>query len=79
MEREGLDSMDRTEGHSDCRAGREEKSKSMAERSMETEGENRHGRCGGWKRAERAGKSLYYNVFGARDVDNITGELGDVG
>ena len=23
--------------------------------------------------------SVCYNVFGARDVDNITGELGDVG
>ena len=27
MEREGLDNMDWTEGHSDCRAGRKEKSK----------------------------------------------------
>ena len=36
-ERYGLDNMDWTEGHSDCRAGREEKSKSVAERSRETE------------------------------------------
>ena len=35
-EREGLDNMDWTEGHSDCRAGREEKSKSVVERSRET-------------------------------------------
>ena len=34
-EREGLDNMDWTEGHSDCRAGRDEKSKSVAERSRE--------------------------------------------
>ena len=31
-EREGLDSMDWTEGHSDCGAGRMEKSKAVAER-----------------------------------------------
>ena len=35
MERDGLDSMDWTEGHSDCRARREEKSKSVVERSRE--------------------------------------------
>ena len=35
-EREGLGNMDWTEGHSDCRAGREEKSKAVAERSRET-------------------------------------------
>ena len=35
-EREGLDNMDWTEGHSDCRAGREEKSKLVGERSRET-------------------------------------------
>ena len=35
-EREGLDNMDWTEGYSDCRAGREEKSKSVAERLRET-------------------------------------------
>ena len=34
-ERDGLDNMDWTEAHSDCRAGREEKSKSVAERSRE--------------------------------------------
>ena len=36
MERDRLDNMDWTEGHSDCRAGREEKSKLVAERSRET-------------------------------------------
>ena len=36
MEREGLGNMDWTEGHSDCRAGRDEKSKLVAERSRET-------------------------------------------
>ena len=36
MEREGLDSMDWTEGQSDCKAGRDEKSKMEAERSRET-------------------------------------------
>ena len=35
-EREGLDNIDCTEGHSDCKAGREEKSKLEAERSIET-------------------------------------------
>ena len=35
-EREGLDSMDWTEGHSYCKAGRDEKSKSVAERLRET-------------------------------------------
>ena len=34
-EREGLDNMDWTEGHSDCKAGRDEKSKLEAERSRE--------------------------------------------
>ena len=36
MERDGLDSMNWTDAHSDFRAGREEKSKSVAERSRET-------------------------------------------
>ena len=36
MEMEGLENMDWTEGHSDCRAWREEKSKSVGERSRET-------------------------------------------
>ena len=35
-EMEGLENMDWTEGHSDCRAWREEKSKSVGERSRET-------------------------------------------
>ena len=35
MERDELDTMDWTEAHLDCRAGREEKSKSVAERSRE--------------------------------------------
>ena len=35
-ERDGLDTMDWTEVHSDCRAGREEKSKSVVDRSRET-------------------------------------------
>ena len=35
-ERDGLDNMDWTEAHSDCRAGREEKSKLVVERSRET-------------------------------------------
>ena len=35
-ERGGLNNMDWTEGHSDCRAGREEKSKLAAKRSKET-------------------------------------------
>ena len=35
MEREGLETMDWTEGHLDCRAGREEKSKLGAERSRD--------------------------------------------
>ena len=35
-EREGLDNMDWTEGHSDCKAGRDKKSKLEAERSRET-------------------------------------------
>ena len=60
-------------------AGREEKSKSLAERSRETAKENRHCGGGGWNLAERAGESVCYNVFGARDVDNIAGEFGDVG
>ena len=36
MESEGLDNIVCTEGHSDCKAGREEKSKLEAERSIET-------------------------------------------
>ena len=35
-ERDGLDSMNWTEAHSDCMAGREEKSKSVGERSRKT-------------------------------------------
>ena len=35
-ERDGLDSMDWTEGHLNCRAGRDEKLKLEAERSRET-------------------------------------------
>ena len=35
MERKGLESMDWTEGKSDCRAGREEKSKPGAKRSRD--------------------------------------------
>ena len=35
-ESEGLNNMDCTEGHSDCRAGREEKLKSVAEMSRKT-------------------------------------------
>ena len=35
-EREGLDKMDWTEGHSDCRVGRDDKSKLVAERLRET-------------------------------------------
>ena len=35
-DRDGLDSMNWTEAHSDCWAGREEKPKSVAERSKET-------------------------------------------
>ena len=35
-EREGLENMDWTEGHSDCRAGKDEKSKSVVERLRET-------------------------------------------
>ena len=34
-EREGLDNMDWTEGHSCCKVGRDEKSKSVAERLRE--------------------------------------------
>ena len=75
-ESEGLDNIDCTEGHSDCKAGREEKSKLEAERSIET-AENNGG--GGWKKAERLGEGVYYNVFGARNVDYIAGEFGDVG
>ena len=72
-ERDGLDNMDWTEGHSDCRAGREEKSNLVAERSRETAEKT------GAAEAERAGECICYNVFGARNVDNITGELGEVG
>ena len=39
-ESEGLDNIDCTEGHSDCKAGREEKSKLEAERSIETAEKN---------------------------------------
>ena len=73
---DGLDNMDLTEGHSDCRAGREEKSKSVAERLRETADKNKHGGGGGWNLAERVRESVFYNVFEARDEDNITGELG---
>ena len=69
--------MDWTERHSDCRAGREEKSKLVAESSRATA--EKTGTRWRLDRAERAGNSPCYNVFGARDVDNITGELGDVG
>ena len=57
MERDGQDTMDWTEAHLDCKAGREEKSKSAAERSREraektgtVEGEAGTG-LNGWERA----------------------------
>ena len=34
---------------------------------------------GGWNRAEGAGLSICNHVIGTRDIDNITGKLGDVG
>ena len=56
-ERDGLDIMDWTEAHLDCKAGREEKLKSVGERSRETvektgtaEGEVGTG-LKGWERA----------------------------
>ena len=78
LEREGLDNMDWTSGHSDCKAGRDEKSKSVEEVEGNG-GENWYGRGGGWNWAERAGESVCYNVFRTRNVDYIAGELGDVG
>ena len=33
----------------------------------------------GWNQAVRARERVCYNIFEARDMDNITGELGDVG
>ena len=37
------------------------------------------GRGRGRNRAERAGQGICHHVFGTRDVDNFTGEFGDVG
>ena len=45
----------------------------------ENGGEHWHGGGGGRNPAERAGESICYNVFGARNVDYIAGEFGDVG
>ena len=50
-----------------------ERLREMAEKTGTAE------RGGGWNRAERVGESVCYNVFGARNVDYITGELEDVG
>ena len=75
-ERQGLDNMDWTEGHSDCRAGRDEKSKSVAERSRETAEKTGTlvAEVGtGLKGQERASATTFL------DVDYITGEFGDVG
>ena len=76
MERDGLDSMDWIDAHSDCRAGREEKSKLVAERSKETaektgtaEDEAGRGRT----------SATMFSEPGTWTLDNITGELGDVG
>ena len=33
----------------------------------------------GWNQAEREGQSICDHVLGARDLDNITGKLGDLG
>ena len=41
--------------------------------------ENWNGGGRGWNRAEKAGQGICHHVFGTRDVDYITGELGDVG
>ena len=57
MEREGLETMERTKGHSDCRAGREEKSKLETERSRdmaEKTGKVENGTGMGMKGQERA-------------------------
>ena len=77
-EREGLDNMDWTEGHSDCRAGRDEMSKFVAERSRETaektgtvEAEVGTG-LKGWERSSAT-------RFSEPGVDYITGEFRDVG
>ena len=71
-EREGLDNMDWTEGHSDCRAGKDEKSKSVVERLRETvEAEVGTG-LKGWERSSAT-------RFSEPGVDYITGEFRDVG
>ena len=63
--------MDWTEGHFDCRAGERGK--------VEVGGREVEGNGGGWNQADRAGESVSYNVFRARNVDHIAGEFGDVG
>ena len=42
-------------------------------------GENWYGGGGGWNRAERAGESVCFDVFGTRNVDYIAGEFGESG
>ena len=61
MEREGLDTVVWTEGHSDCRAGRVENGGGEVKGN---DGENWYGGGGGWNRAERAGEIVCYKVFG---------------
>ena len=39
----------------------------------------RKGRNRGRVRAGRTGEGVSYNILGARDVDNITGKLRDIG
>ena len=62
---EGLETIDWTEGQDDCKEGREEKSKPEAERSRAV--------------AEKTGKAEVSNyIFGARDMDNVAGEFGNI-
>ena len=77
-EREGLEIIDWTEGQTDCRAGRVENQNPGGE--VESNGgKDRNGGNWGRARAGSTGKGLSNHVLRARDVDNFTSKLRDVG
>ena len=78
IKREVLESMDWTEGHSDCRIGRVEKSKPEAERSRDMA--EKMGKAEDLTGTRlKAGQGDGDCIFETRDVDYVTGKLGDIG
>ena len=63
----------------DCRAGREEKSKTGGREIQGHGGEKWQGGGFKWDGAERVRKGVANYIVGAKDMDYVTGKFGDVG